>query len=240
MKPSERIEQLAREIAVEHLGNVDVELSELSNYKKLDSTRVEAITRYLNEQHEDHEAHYAAVYQGLGGARPRSPFAPRLEVRPRTEAQAAERDARIMDCLYENAVTGDGASLSRSRVQLRDATQRVLRFRNAAFGETSEQMRRWIEANRNWVYQALVNLVRQWEESVGMLEADASRYQDVCDLLAKAGRPVDHANGQDAHQVVELILLERTPNPDASEYARGFEAGQRYAREAAEVEGEET
>lgn len=50
-KPSDRIEQLAREIAVEHLGNVDVGLSELTNYKKLDSTRVEAITRYLNEQH---------------------------------------------------------------------------------------------------------------------------------------------------------------------------------------------
>jgi hypothetical protein len=51
VKPSERIEQLSREIAMEHLG--DAPLGELHNYKNLDSTRVEAITRYLNEQHEE-------------------------------------------------------------------------------------------------------------------------------------------------------------------------------------------
>ena len=49
MKPSDRIEQLAREIAVERLG--DAPLGELSNYSKLDSTRVEAVTRYLDEVH---------------------------------------------------------------------------------------------------------------------------------------------------------------------------------------------
>ena len=99
-----------------------------------------------------------------------------------------------------------------------------------SFGKTSSQMRRWLHANRNWVDHPHVKLVRQWEENVGVLEADASRYQDVCDALQKAGFPVDHASGQDAHQVVERILLERTPNPDQSEYARGFEAGVDYER----------
>lgn len=108
--------------------------------------------------------------------------------------------------------------------------------RTAAFGETSDQMRRWIESNRKWD-SALVNTVRKWEESVALLEADASRYQDVCDALEAGGRPLDHAGGEDAHQVVEQLLLDA--NPDASEYAKGFEEGQDYARETAEMEQHE-
>lgn len=49
-KPSDRIERLSREIAVDHLG--DAPFGGLTNYSKLDSTRIEAITRYLNEQYE--------------------------------------------------------------------------------------------------------------------------------------------------------------------------------------------
>lgn len=50
MKPSERIEYHARNIATEHLG--DAGLGELINYSKLDTTRIEAILRYLNEVYE--------------------------------------------------------------------------------------------------------------------------------------------------------------------------------------------
>lgn len=51
MKPSERIDELAREAALAHLGEYS-SLGERLSYARCTSTRVEAIVRYLNEVHE--------------------------------------------------------------------------------------------------------------------------------------------------------------------------------------------
>jgi hypothetical protein len=50
LKPSDRIEQLAREIAVEQRGHGP--FGELSDAKNVSSVRIEAVTRYLDELHE--------------------------------------------------------------------------------------------------------------------------------------------------------------------------------------------
>jgi len=47
---------------------------------------------------------------------------------------------------------------------------------------------------------------REWAERVAMAEADASRFQDVCDVLTKHGLVVHHEKGQDEHEVIDQLL----------------------------------
>lgn len=79
-----------------------------------------------------------------------------------------------------------------------------------SFGKTSEAMQHALDCYRNEESAMLAcnEEIEEWIESVGMAEADASRYQDVCDVLAKYGVQVDHANGEDAHQLVEELCKE--------------------------------